>query len=91
MAYFGASTDKPASNEKFATKLELDFPLLSDPGKDVARAYGVLKLGLFANRHTVYIGADGNILFIDTKVRPGTAAEDIAAKLDELGVPRRAS
>ena len=48
-------------------------------------------MGLYTSRHTVYIGADGNILHVDTKVKPASAAGDIAARLEELGVPRRAS
>jgi peroxiredoxin Q/BCP len=28
-------------------------------------------------------------LFIDKKIRPATSAEDMAAKLKELGVPKR--
>jgi peroxiredoxin Q/BCP len=65
--------------------LELDYPILSDPGKDVARAYGVLK-GDYASRHTIYIGADGKIAHIDRKVSPSTAGEDVAGKLAELGI-----
>jgi peroxiredoxin Q/BCP len=43
VAYFAASIDKPETNRKFAQSLELDYPILSDPGKQVARAYGVLR------------------------------------------------
>jgi peroxiredoxin Q/BCP len=63
---------------------------LSDPGKEVARAYGVFKmLGKFAARHTFYIGSDGKILFIDRDVKVGTAGADIAARLEQLGLPHR--
>jgi peroxiredoxin Q/BCP len=56
----------------------------------VAKAYGVLKaFGTFAARHTFYIGADGKILHIDREVKVGSAGADIAARLEELGVPRR--
>jgi peroxiredoxin Q/BCP len=91
VAYFGASTDSPEKNRSFAESLELDFPILSDPSKDVARAHGVLKMRLYAARHTVYIGADGRVLHVDTRVKAATAGEDMAVKLDELGVPRRDS
>jgi len=43
----------------------------------------------FANRWTFYIGPDGKILFIDKAVKPATAGPDVAAKLAELGVPKR--
>jgi peroxiredoxin Q/BCP len=42
VAYFGASVDRPEINRQFAQSMGIDFPILSDPGKSVARAYGVL-------------------------------------------------
>jgi len=51
----------------------------------VARAYGVLE-GDYASRHTIYIGADGKIAYIDRKVSPSTAGQDVAGKLEELGI-----
>lgn len=87
MAYFAASVDAAEKNRRFAESLELDYPILSDPGKVVARAYGVLRVGSAA-RHTVYIGADGRVLFVDTAVRAATAGADVASRLAGLGVPR---
>jgi peroxiredoxin Q/BCP len=46
-------------------------------------------LGTFAARHTFYIGADGKILHIDRDVNVGSAGADIAARLEQLGVPQR--
>ena len=43
VAYFTASVDTPELNKKFAESLDLDYPILSDPDKSVAKAYGVLK------------------------------------------------
>ena len=37
-------------------------------------------------RWTFYIGRDGEILFIDKNVNPDTHGEDVAKKLQELGV-----
>ena len=42
VAYFTASVDTPEENKKFAESLDLDYPILSDPDKSVAKAYGVL-------------------------------------------------
>ena len=42
-AYFTASVDTPEENEKFAKSLDLDYPILSDPDKSVAKEYGVLQ------------------------------------------------
>lgn len=88
VSYFMASTDPIEKNTEFAEETEADFPLLSDPDGSVAKAYGVYTMG-FAKRHTFYIGKDGNILKIDTAVRPDTSAEDMIAAMAELGVARR--
>ena len=89
VSYFIASVDPLEDNIGFAEETGADFPLLSDPGKDVARAYGVLHMAGFAKRHTVYIGADGAVLKVDRDVNPETSAEDMARTLGELGVQRR--
>lgn len=90
MAYFAASIDRPDTNRDFARSLQLDYPILSDPGKDVTRAYGVLgPLGAFAKRWTFYIGPDGRILHIDDDIHTKQAGSDVAATLARLGVPRR--
>ena len=85
MAYFTASCDDVETNTKFAESLELDYPILSDPEREVAEAYGILK-GKNASRVTFFIGKDGNILHIDNKVSARSHGADIAAKLKELGV-----
>ena len=59
----------PETNAKFAASLGIDYPILSDPTKAVARAYGVLAASGFASRWTFYIGRDGRILDIDKQVR----------------------
>ena len=84
-----ASVDPLESNQKFAEETEADFPLLSDPTKEVAKAYDVLAFYGLPKRHTLYIGKDGKILFIDRKINAATSAEDMAAKLEELGIPAR--
>jgi len=89
VAYFAASTDDAETNRKFAESLSLDYPILSDPGKETARAYGVLQ-GDYAARHTFYIGQDGRILLVDRAVKPSTAGTDVARHLAELKIPRRA-
>ena len=88
MAYFTASTDDAETNRKFAESLGLDYPILSDPGKETAKAYGVLN-GDYASRHTFYIGKDGRILFVDRKVSAASHGDDVVKKLQELGVPKR--
>jgi peroxiredoxin Q/BCP len=81
--------DTPQKNKEFAESLEADYPILADPDKKVAEAYGVLipVVGL-AKRWTFYIGKDGRILYIDKDVKVDTAGADVAARLAELGVPK---
>ena len=99
VAYFMASVDPLEDNLKFAKatsvklgdtiveKKEADFPMLSDPTKDTAKAYGVLAAnGAVALRWTFYIDKDGRIAAIDKAVKPATSAEDMIAKLGELKV-----
>jgi len=78
------SVDDAATNKRFAEQEGADFPILSDPGKEVATAYGVLNNGV-ANRWTFYIGGDGKLLFVDKgRTQTAGAGETMAAKLDEL-------
>jgi peroxiredoxin Q/BCP len=88
VTYFMASTDPLDQTIAFAEASEADFPLLSDPSTETAGDYGVLVSGV-ARRHTIYIGSDGKILKVDTSVRPASSAEDMAATLAELAIPKR--
>jgi len=95
VTYFMASVDPlegDQGNKAFAAEHKADFPLLSDPTKETAKAYGVLNEERgFANRWTFYIGKDGKIQAIDKDVatRLETSAQDMAAKLGELHTPAR--
>ena len=101
VTYFMASVDALEENIKFAKatsvklgdrvveKKEADFPMLSDPTKDTAKAYGVLNERGTASRWTFYIDRNGRVAAIDKMVRPDTSAEDMIAKLGELKVATR--
>lgn len=87
---FAASVDRPESLVKFAQKLGVDYPLLSDPTREAAKAYGVVQDDQsYAVRWTFYIGVDGTVLYIDKAISPANAGEMIAHRLAELGVARR--
>jgi thioredoxin-dependent peroxiredoxin len=87
---YAASVDLPEANADFARSLGLGFPILSDPGKQVAGAYGVITAErALPYRWTYYIGIDGTILAIEKKVNPATAGADVAAMLTKLGVTKK--
>jgi len=87
VAYFTASVDSAETNKKFADSLELDYPILSDPGKEVAKAYGVITGDkAYASRWTFYIGKDGKILYIDRQVSPASHGKDVVERLKALGM-----
>lgn len=79
----GMSADSVKTHERFAVKLELPFPLLSDADKAVMQAYGMMKnksmygktfLGI--ERMTFVIDREGTIRRIWPKVKvEGHAAE----------------
>jgi peroxiredoxin Q/BCP len=59
----GISADKVEKQKRFSDKHQFDYPLLSDPDKSVAKAYGVRRgPGPIPNKRTTFvIGADGLI------------------------------
>ena len=88
MAYFMISVDDPETNRQFAESLDSGFPLLSNPTREVAEAYGVVPPGGrgFPARWTFIIGDDGRILRIDKRVNPSRAGRDLVAHMRELGL-----
>lgn len=89
MAYFTASVDSIEKNADFAESLDLDYPILSDPSKKVAEAFGCLGSRGVSNRWTYYIGKDGKVLYVDKEVKAGDHGKAIAEKLEELGVEKK--
>ena len=87
MAYFMISVDDPQTNKEFAESLDSDFPLLSNPTKEVAEAYGVVTAErALPYRWTYIIGGNGKILRIDKEVNPSTAGQDLVRHMTELGI-----
>jgi peroxiredoxin Q/BCP len=82
----GISPDKPEAQKKFADRYQLNFTLLSDADKEVAKAFDVWKeknmygkkvMGI--ERSTFLIGPDGKLKKEFRKVKPeGHAAEVLA-------------
>ncbi|MCJ8321900.1 MAG: peroxiredoxin family protein [Colwellia sp.] len=88
VSYFMVSVDALKDNIEFAKDTGADFPMLSDPSKQVAKAYDVLNLFKVASRVTFYISKEGKILHIDDDISPKTAAQDIAEQLALLAIEK---
>jgi len=86
----GVSKDSIASHQKFAGKLDLAFPLLSDPDGGVLEKYGAWgeknmygkkRMGII--RTTVLIDPKGKVREIWPKVRVKGHVEKVLEALDE--------
>ncbi|HVN88198.1 MAG TPA: peroxiredoxin [Candidatus Binataceae bacterium] len=79
----GCSIDSADSHRKFIKQYSLPFPLLLDPDKKIATAYGVAngipQYGL-DGRVTYIIGGDGKILKVYPKVDPSANASQIISE-----------
>ena len=81
----GVSLDSPNSHKKFTEKYGLNFPLISDKEKDIARAYGVLKdTQTSTNRVTFIIDKSGKVAHIFPKVDVIKHTEEVVAALKDL-------
>lgn len=76
----GVSADSPASHAKFREKYHLPFTLLSDPDKEVIKAYGAHG-GLMTRRISYLIGPDGILLKAYPKVDPASHAMEILSDI----------
>ncbi|MBV8056628.1 MAG: peroxiredoxin [Deltaproteobacteria bacterium] len=85
---FGCSVDRVDTHRAFAKKYGLPFPLLLDPDKKIAKAYGadngIPILGL-DKRVTYVIGEDGRIAAVYPQVDPATHANQI---IHDLGAEK---
>jgi peroxiredoxin len=74
------------SHRAFATKHELPFPLLSDPGREVCRAYGAVGLLGMTRRALVLVGRDGTVRWRVTDLpvfrRSASELREVIAELD---------
>ncbi|HAV39938.1 MAG TPA: thioredoxin-dependent thiol peroxidase [Aquificaceae bacterium] len=89
----GISPDSVQSHKKFKEKYGLNFALLSDPNKDVARAYGAYgKKKMYGKetegivRSTFLISPEGKILKAWYNVKAKGHVEALLKKLDKLSL-----
>ncbi len=80
----GISADTPSAQKNFKEKYELPYPLLSDPEKQVAAEFEVLKeKNMYGNkvigiaRTTFLIGPSGTITHVFENVKPDGHAEEV--------------
>ncbi len=60
---FGVNPASVEAHRRYAEKLGLPFPLLSDNKREVARAFGALRLGRIIQRSVVLIDHDAIVRF----------------------------
>ena len=84
------SVDEPKKNKRFCESESLTFPILSDVGGKVSRAYGsalqVPGFGTFANRQTYIIDPSGVLRwdFLDVEGNIAGHSEEVLKKIEEL-------
>jgi peroxiredoxin Q/BCP len=84
----GISSDSVDKQKEFSDKNNFDYPLVSDPDRAVAEAYGVRRhFGLTpVKRATFVIGKDGVIIeTISSELRMSKHADDALLVLKNLG------
>ncbi|HLC50455.1 MAG TPA: redoxin domain-containing protein [Candidatus Nanoarchaeia archaeon] len=72
----GISVDSKYCHKEFATKLGLNFSLLSDLNKEVCKLYGTLRTEGFSNRAYFIIDKNGVIKFKHVMLTPGERLEN---------------
>lgn len=82
----GISPQSVDSHERFVAEHSLNVPLLADPDKEVARAYGVLLPGGIVRRSIFIVDPQGILRFEDVSLLSlrYRSAEQIAAELETL-------
>lgn len=82
----GVSADDVERQAAFAAQHDIGYPLLSDPDRSIARAYGVKRPGpLFTKRKTFVIDTERRVLAViggelDAKVHADKALEVLRAR-----------
>lgn len=84
----GVSTQDRESHRKFAQRHALNFRLVADPDKRIARAFGVLGLLGVARRVSFLIDGEGRIRdAYRSEISPTSHVDRARQKLREFGVP----
>lgn len=81
---FGVSADTLDSHQRFIDKYALNFPLLSDPKKILAKKLSAVSFLGIISRDTFLIDKDGKILKIWRKVDATKTAQEVLNTLRDL-------
>lgn len=65
VARFGVNDGSLASHEHFHGKYSLDFPLIVDEGREIARAFGTLRENGGTSRSTFLIDREGKVVYAE--------------------------
>lgn len=91
----GVSKDSVESHKKFAQKYNLNFPILSDPEKEIIETYGAWGSKKFMGRQfegvkriTYLINPKGQIAKVYEKVNPLTHSKEIIEDLNKLNTTK---
>jgi len=79
----GISADSAESHAEFCGSEALAYPLLSDPGGRVSKAYGSW-ISPFSQRHTFLIDPQGVLRQTWVAVRPSGHSQEVLASLKQL-------
>lgn len=79
----GVSADDPDQHASFCGSEGLTYPLLSDPGGQVSKAYGSW-IPPFSQRHSFLIDPQGVLQARWTGVRPAGHSQEVLAELTRL-------
>lgn len=77
---FGVNPASLEDHERYAARFRFNFPLLSDPAREVALAYRAVRPGARSLQRTVYVvGRDGRVRFAQ---RGAPDADEILAAVE---------
>ncbi len=77
----GVSVDDAEHQHRFAENCALPFPLVADPGKEIARRYGVLGAFGLARRVTFVLDKDGRVADVIDSFLPGPHVQRVRDRL----------
>jgi len=80
----GVSVDPIGAQKVFATKCDVEFPLVSDGDKSIAKAYGVLGFLGFARRVTFFLDSAGQVQEVVEAIGPNP---HVKRALERIGRP----